>query len=131
MEQQALFYEDIFDALRTCVLALGGFKVVGSKLRPELDPHKAGEWLADCLNRARAQKPEMDHVMWILREAKAAGCHAGMYYIARDAGYAEPPPITPQDELSDLQRRFIEAAKTQDIVLKRIERLMPNVRVVA
>lgn len=53
MNQQPLFCEDIFEALRVDVMALGGAKKVGCLLWPELSADKAGEMLNNCLNRTR------------------------------------------------------------------------------
>lgn len=121
--QLPLFHEDVYDALRTCVQALGGYKKVGAAMRPELPISKAGEWLADCLNSARPQKLSLDQALYVLRESRAIGCHAGMYFIARDCQYSEPQPIEPDDEAADLERKFIGAVETLAPMLSRIEQL--------
>jgi hypothetical protein len=121
--QLPLFHEDVYDALRTCAKAMGGFKKVGGSMRPELSADKAGEWLADCLNPDRPQKLSLDQAMYLLREARLIGCHAGMYFIARDCGYSEPGPVEPEDEAADLERKFIAAAEAIVPMLTRIETL--------
>lgn len=55
MEQERLFFDDIADAIRVTVQALGGNKVMGCKVWPEKAPDAAARHLSDCLN---AHKPE-------------------------------------------------------------------------
>jgi len=46
-----------------------------------------------------------------------------MDYIARDSGYAEPTPITPEDEQDELTREFVAGVKTLSGLASRIERV--------
>lgn len=120
--QQPLFHEDFDSALTTCANALGGAKVVGVMLRPEYqnEPDKAARWLLACLNPARDEKLSWDQTFKILREAKAIGCHAGMYYISQHCSYADPQPIEPADAAADLERKFINAVDTLADMSKQI-----------
>lgn len=54
-------------------------------------------------------------------------------WIAGEAGYTAPQPLEPDDERSQLQREYIEAAKHMAKVAERIERVaaMPNIRAAA
>ena len=113
----------IEDALKSVSRALGGHKAVGHKLRPELDPDAAGRWWLDCINPERAEKLSLGQLMLVLRWAHDAGCHDGMDFIARDCGYVEPQPITPEDEADDLMREFIAATKLQASNVAKLERL--------
>lgn len=122
-EQQALFHEDIWQALRDCVSALGGSKKVGLLLRPEIDAQTAGRWLLDCLNPERKEKLCVEQMMLVLREARKVGCHAGIAFIARDAGYADPQPLNPEDEAAQLKREFIASVKASQAIAARLERL--------
>lgn len=45
--------------LQQAVESLGGFKLAGHKLRPELSPVDAGKWLSRCVDEDHAQ---MAHV---------------------------------------------------------------------
>ena len=123
MNQPSLFHEDIWQALNDCVRALGGAKAVGHVLRPEMDPRDAGKWLLDCLNTDRKEKLCLEQVLLILREARKINCHAGAAFIMRDAGYAEPQPVEPEDERAALQRSFVESVKLQRQLLARLETL--------
>lgn len=113
----------IEDSLKSVVRALGGAKTVGHKLRPDLDPDAAGRWLLSCLEPERAEKLSLGQLMLILRWGHDVGCHDGMDYIARDCGYAEPAPITPQDEQDELLREFNSGVKTLAGLADRIERI--------
>lgn len=123
MIQPSLFHEDIWQALTDCVRALGGAKKVGATMRPELDPSDAGRWLLDCLNPARKDKLDLQQIIFLLTEARDIGCHAGMTYLCRVSGYADPSPIEPEDELASLQREFIESNREQQARAARLEAL--------
>lgn len=118
---EPLFFEDIEDALRYVVQCMGGAKVVGAKVRPEMDPDKAGRWLADCLNDLRREHLAPQQVLMVLRMARQAGIHAAMRHINGECGYADPTPIEPEDEIARLQREYVEATKTLGALVTRIE----------
>ena len=130
MEQQPLFFEDVFDALRHVVQCAGGAKKVGSKLFPEKSPDQAGRFLMDCLNSSRAEKLDAEQIIVLLRFGHDCGCHAGVKFISRAAGYSEPEPIEPDDEKAELQRQFIAATRSLKTLSDRIESI-GNVRSVA
>src|SRR3546814_4426139 len=44
------------DCLQAAIDAAGGNKIVGAKLRPEMNPIEAGKWLARCLDPAHKQR---------------------------------------------------------------------------
>lgn len=125
----ALFHETLSDALRECVSACGGMKAVGSRLWPEKDPEHAGRLMSDCLNDAKREKISPDQMLLLLRMARERGCHAGLTFIARALGYADPTPIEPEDERAKLQREYIEAARHMARLAERIERNGSPVRV--
>jgi hypothetical protein len=123
MNQPSLFHEDALDALRADVQALGGYKKVAHALRPELAIDKAGEWLADCLNRTRAHKLDVEQVQWIVREARKIGSFCYITWSLRDAGFEDPKPIEPEDERAALMRQFNVLAGDLKGLLSRIDRL--------
>lgn len=125
MNQPALFHESFNDALRELVAALGGTKLVGSKMRPELPPDHAGRWLNDCMNETRREHLAPEQVLWLLREGRAAGFHGAMGYVNSGCGYSVPQPVDPEDERAKLQREYIEAAKAMAKLADRIERTAP------
>ena len=66
--QQPLFHEDIFEAIRTDIMASGGMKAVGLTLFPEKGA-KAGDYLSTGLNPVRPEKLDIEQVMVIKRLA--------------------------------------------------------------
>jgi len=123
MKQDALFYESLNDALKAIVQSLKGAKAVGVKLWPEKTPDAAARTLNDCLNESRQEKLSPEQVLWLLAEGRKIGCHAGMNYLAREAGYSDPQPVEPEDERARLQREFIEAQKSMSRLAERMERM--------
>lgn len=120
MNQEPLFFDDMRDALRHVVAALGGPKVVGSKMRPDLKPEHAARWLNDCLNADRREELHLDQLVQLLRMAREGGVHAGMNYLAEDVGY-KAQPVEPADEHTALMRQYVAAAKAMGEIAKRIE----------
>lgn len=98
-------------ALRSAVDALGGLQVVGHRLRPEIDPILAGQWLAHCLDPERREKLAFEQVAWIFAQAKLAGAHAGFAQLAEVCGYRVTAVLDPKDELADLVRRAESALR--------------------
>lgn len=127
--QTRLFYDSVDDALRTVIQALGGNKAVGSKLWPEKSADAAGRLLADCLNDNKAERLAPDQLLLILRWGHEVGCHAGMAYIAQEAGYSITP-ISHEEERDKLADAILEASRTLARAMKAAENL-PQVRRVA
>lgn len=115
-------YEDDLDAIRDAVRALGGTKVVGHCLRPDIAPDQAAPWLKDCLNIERREKLALSQILKILRMAHDAGYHAPAQFLAGEMGYMVQV-IEPVDELAALQRTFIDSVSTQKALIERMERL--------
>ncbi len=120
--QPSLFHETYEDALRDTVSALGGNKAVGVMLWPALPADDAGKKLADTLNRDKREKLSLGELQLIRRHARAAGVHILASYEMRDAGYADPQPITPEDEAAQLQREYIAAVKAMSALQSRMDR---------
>ena len=120
MIQDRLFFEDWREALRHVVAALGGPKSVGCRMRPDLKPERAQVWVTDCLNSERREHFSPDHLFLLLRLAREAGVHAGMSHIADEIGY-RAEPVNPVDERDALMREFVQAGKSMESLVKRIE----------
>lgn len=116
-------YESMNDALVGCVKACGGSKIVGAQLWPEKMVDAAQRHLLSCLDEHKAERLTPDHLLMLLRMARAKGCHDGIEYIASSLGYAQPVPIEPADEQAELQRQFIEAQKAMAAMVERMERI--------
>lgn len=118
---QTTVYESYEEAIRDTVTALGGFKKVGSMLWPAMPADEAGRKLSACLNTEKREKLDLGELRLIRHTARAQGIHALMFYEARDAGYAEPTPVTPEDEAAQLMREYIEAVKRMDAIQSRMK----------
>lgn len=115
-------FEDIYDALRAAVAALGGAKRVGPRLRPEAKD--AAGWLLNCLNRDHAQKLDPEHVALILRFAGDAGFHDAKHWLDRDTGYQ--PSIT-----AALEAQLAEALRQAQADRRRVEESERHLRMLA
>lgn len=123
MDQQALFHEDINDALRAVIKAIGGTKEVASRLWPEKTMADAHSYLNDCLNTARPAKLSPEQVLLLLKWAREKGFHGAMHFICAEAGY-RAEPVDPEDERAKLQRDFITAVHAAQHLGDRLERLI-------
>lgn len=122
-DQIPLFVEDYSEAIRAAVQALGGFKRVGAELKPDLAADAAGRWLADCCNPDKREKLSPTELAFIRRRARLEGVHVLAAFEMRAAGYADPQPVTDEDEAAQLQREFIQATKHMQALVTRIDRL--------
>mgnify|MGYP007082279004 CR=1 FL=1 len=120
-------HETLNDALIDAIKAIGGSKVVAAMLWPAKAARNiddARRYLAACLDPERAEKLSLDEILLVMREARARGCHAPMRFLAQYLSYAEPLPVEPRDELSDLLRQDLEANRETQRRQERIERLL-------
>lgn len=127
-DQLPLFCDDVYEALSATVLAIGGFKRIGSALRPELPIDQAGRWLSDCCNPNRDHELKPSHLALVRKLARDAGCHILAAFEAREAGYADPVPLEPEDQRADLERQFLTGAEQLKAMLLRIEKLGARAR---
>lgn len=123
MTQASLFYDSILDACRDTIFAIGGYKTIGKLLRPELMADAAGRWLADCVNPGKDTRLNPEQLLLLARLGREKGSHILATYFNRQAGYADPVPVEPEDERAALQRQFIEAQKSMQVMLDRMSRL--------
>jgi hypothetical protein len=120
--QQALFYEDVNSALQGLVAAMGGSKVVGSKLFPDLSVDAAARRLLDAINPDRAQQLSQTQFLTLLRWGRESGYHGVMEFIADEVGYTRPSPRSPEEERADLQRQVIEMGKTLELIARKLQK---------
>ncbi|QQP98725.1 hypothetical protein JHW38_00210 [Lysobacter enzymogenes] len=118
-----VFVDDLNDAIRATVNALGGMKSIGSELKPEKSAMDAGRWMADCLNPEKRDRLTPDQLSFIRRKARAAGVHILAAYEMHEAGYQPPVAIEPEDERAKLQRQFIEQSKRMEQLFAQLQRM--------
>lgn len=121
-QQIPMFVEDYNEAIRATVQALGGFKRVGSELKPDLAADAAGRWLADCINPDKREILPPSALAYIRRKGRENGCHILASFESQEAGYAPPVAIEPEDERARLQRDFILHSKYMHQLVARMER---------
>lgn len=122
MNQQPLFCDDFFEALKTIGQAFGGSKKMGAFLWPDKPIDKASELWANCLNRARPEKLDPEQVLLVLKIGRQIGCHAGIQFISEHCGY-KYEPVEPEDEKAKLQRLYIQSVEAQKDLVRRMEAL--------
>ena len=115
--------ETVNDVMIACVKALGGSKVVGLRLWPELPVDKAQRKLLDCLNPERDHRLSPEQAQVILLWSRDAGYHDGWAAYCAWTGYNVSGPLTPADERGELQRQVAAMVKLQQQLLARMEAL--------
>jgi hypothetical protein len=120
--QLPLIVDDYYEALAATVAAIGGFKRVGSELRPEMPIDHAGRWLSDCCNPHREHELKPSQLALIRRRARDVGVHILATWEMREAGYADPSPVVIEDEKAELKRQFITAQRAMAELVRKMER---------
>lgn len=121
-EQHELFQEDIYDAFKHAVKALGGAKKVAGKLWPDKPIDQATQLLLKCLDPERPEKLDLYQIVWILREAGKRSCHVAMNKLGSETHY-ECRPVDPEEEKDQLKRQYINAVSELGALAKRLEQL--------
>lgn len=124
--QAPLFHEDIYDAIKTVVMALGGSKKVGHMLWSTKQPAQAGELLNNCLNPTRPEKLDPEQLLFLMVQGQRIGCHAITEFIGQHAGY-RLIPVKPEDEKEDLRKQVVQVGRELGRMFARLEEL-ENVR---
>lgn len=107
-------YDSQEDALKAAVMALGGFKKVGGRMRAADfggDAEKAADWLRKCLSGDRREQLHIAHVQWILREAGKVGFHGAMDYFSGTCGY-KAEAVDQREQIQDLQAQIVTGMDT-------------------
>lgn len=121
MNQQPLFCDDIYEALRTIGQAYGGSKKMGGYLWPDKPLDKAAQLWTDCLNRSRPEKLDPEQVVAVFKIGRQISCHAGMAFLADHCSY-KYEPVEPEDEKAALQRQFIKAVAELKAIDSKLEK---------
>lgn len=119
-----LFYESWEEALKDDIKAMGGTKVVGKLIWPDLEMEIARNRLNDRLNPERRERLNDSQERMIMRGAREArGFSAAMFFLADETGFERPKSMAPQDEVAELQRQFINAVHQSQRIAERLDRL--------
>lgn len=122
-------FDDLNEALKSAIKALGGYKVVGKALWPELLNDTSAQRLRDSVNPDRRDKLSPEQFIFILRLAREKGFHATMDFVAFDLGY-KAVPVDPSTQEAELQERFINAVDGLTAIQSQLQRIQ-RVRAVA
>lgn len=123
-----LFLEDVYDALRAAVQAVGKPKTVAARLWPNKPPEQAHKELLDALNRDNPRKLDADEIMAILRMAREVGCHQAKHWIDSELGYAPSQPVEPQDELAALIEEYLNHERRREALKPKIDERIAKLR---
>lgn len=121
--QLEMLIEDVNQAFSDAVRMCGGAKEVGMKLRPELDPADAGNWVLNCCNPKHSQKFSLDQIQYLILMFNEHGCHLGINTLCRDGNYGEPTPITPAERQTELAKIISNAATTMQAAMKQLNEI--------
>ena len=119
-------FEDIYEALKATVAALGGTKQVASRMRPTLEPLKARSWLLNCLNHDHPMKFDPEEVQWIWRAGCDVGFHDGKHWADHDAHYEPSAPCSVEAQLADCMRVIQSQRRSADEAEKVITAIKDN-----
>lgn len=120
--QQSLFVNDINEVLKGLISALGGAKIVGERLFPDLPVESAARRVSDAVNDDRRENLSQTQFFTLFRWGREAGYHRAMEWFTGECGYTKPSPLSPEDERAELQRQFIESVKLSDQIAKRLQK---------
>lgn len=123
--------DDVYEALKRAVDALGGAKRVGPRMRPELDPFGARAWLLNCLNPEHAQKFDPPQVFLILRWAAEIGFHESKHFIDHITDYAPSVPLAPTVLLVEAMKVAAQKQREADESARNLRELIDNPRLLA
>jgi hypothetical protein len=122
-----LFLEDVYDALKAIVAALGGTKEVAGRLWPHKPIEQARKELLDALNRDNPRKLDAEETLALLRMAREAGFHQAKHWIDAELGYEPSMPIVPSVQRDRLADELARAAEHFANLTKAVERISPSV----
>lgn len=132
MEQQEfLMMEDVYEAMKRAGQAIVAFhepskikswsKVIGHMLWPTKSPEDASKLWNNCMDKTRPEKLDPEQYLWLKREAKRCGCHILHAFDCDYTEYQVSNPVEPRDEVADLQKQYISAARQMKEIADRIE----------
>ena len=129
MDQESLFHDRVEDAIAAVIDRCGGRKKFAAEMFPDKPPRDAHNLLDACLNPERREKFSPSQVVYIMRRGAEAGCHSLAQYFSREAGYADPVPVVPEDLEAALQRSFISSVERLEQIQKQLQRVQGMRRV--
>jgi hypothetical protein len=124
VQQNKLFFDTVYDAIGSDILAAGGYKHVAGKLWPNMKPISSYARLKACLEEHKDEKLDPEEVHAVAKMAKAkVGSSAYLQYTGQecDCRYED---IEPEDELTSLLRSYLRDEDQQTKKKDRIDKLI-------
>ena len=106
MDQANLFEDNIYDALESLVLSLGGPKRVANRLWPDKGIEAGAKDLRNALNPDHRAKLDLFDLIHLMQLGQATGDHIVIERICKDVGYEAPRPVNREEQVEELQKRF-------------------------
>lgn len=122
--QPKLHYDDVDDALKDLILALGGNKKVGHRLWPAKTMEDASQLLRHSLDKSRREKLDQYELMTLLRWGREIGFHGAKHFIDDGTGYNRSSPSDPKEEKDkavEAVRAAAEALTRATVALERAQ----------
>jgi hypothetical protein len=128
--QNKLFFDTVYDAIGSDILAAGGYKVVAGKLWSSMKPASAYARLKSCIDEHKDEKLDPEETLAVARMAKeVCGTSNYLLYIGQELS-CEYKDVEPEDELTGLLRIYLEEKRTQVKREERIDGLVERMRIV-
>jgi hypothetical protein len=127
-----LAFSEMFDSAEeatSAAIANGQkeFKEVACALYPSMKPQSAYARLKESLAKGDQKLSADDHIFI----ANFVQQFHYLHYAASRCHHSTPHPVAPQDELAELQRKFIAAAEALQRLAPRIEKAEGRLRAVS
>lgn len=124
-------YDDIYEAAKAVVKALGGAAAVGKRLWPTKPVKTAETGLLDALNRNRSAKLDPEELLQLAKWGRETGCHALNEFFNDDTGYERSRPVVLTEQLARLLQAAQEAQRKAEATASDLRVLQENPRLVA
>jgi hypothetical protein len=128
VQQNRLFFDTVYDAIGSDILAAGGYKTVAGKLWPNMKQASAYARLKSCIDEHKDEKLDPEEVHSIAKLAKAAtGASSYLQYTGQELE-CEFTHIEPEDELTQMLRTYLDRDEQQARLKPRIDKLIEKVK---
>jgi hypothetical protein len=124
-------FDDIYEAARAVVKALGGAAAVGKRLWPKMPVKTAEGRMLDSTNRNRSAKLDPEELLQLAKWGRETGCHALVDFINADTGYEPTKPVVLTEQLARLQIAAMEAQRRAEAASADLRVMLENPRLVA
>jgi hypothetical protein len=124
-------YDDIYEATRVVVKALGGAAAVGKRLWPTKPIKTCEGRLLDSMNRNRSAELTGEELLQLAKWGREGGCHALNDFFNDDTGYERTRPIILTEQLARLQLAALDAQRKSEAAAEDLRTLLDNPRLLA